>query len=149
MGLGSINRANGTTDFYQWGLNCQFLKFTDAQCEDVLNQFNITNQDDRDMFWHAFVNCRPFAASDFDVAIYCTQGGGLAKWDEGAMRYKFVTAPNPGTFLATYDYVPEEWSVQPCNNKIKIDDRDAAKIHSDYMSKVDGGDIEDGYQDYL
>lgn len=113
----SIKRANGSTDFHQWGLNCQELNMSDDQLTEMLDDFGITDQNQRDEFWNAYVNCKPLTASDFiNFAVYGTQGGGLAKWVEENKCYVFVTPPAGGIMLGVGDPVPEEWSVEPtCN----------------------------------
>ncbi len=53
----SVNRADGTTDYYQWGENCKRLLYSAEQCVDILNNHGAEHeQADRDMFWHAYGN---------------------------------------------------------------------------------------------
>lgn len=110
----SIKYADGRTSYHQWGLNCKELNMTDEQCSDLLDDFKVTDRDQRDEFFNAFVNSRPLTAADFpDIAVYVTQGGGLAKWVEDRKSYVFLTPPAAGIQLGVGDNVPEEWGVQP------------------------------------
>lgn len=117
MTIKATTREDGTTDYYQWGLNCQQLKYTDAQCTDVLDSFKILDQELRDTFWHAFVNGDPrdLEPEEFQFAVYATQGGGFAKWNQERDCYTFVQAPPANVGFCTGDKVPDEWGTEPAN----------------------------------
>lgn len=118
--LYSTKRENGTTDYYYWGLNCQIMGMTDLECRKVINAHDPEmSLDNRDTFWEGFVNGHVWQPHEFTkFSVYITQGGGIAKDDKLQKRYVFVVPPAAGTNLGCHDYVPEEWSVHPANNKV-------------------------------
>ena len=53
---------------------------------------------------------------DYDFAVWGTQGGGLAKWDNSRVSYVFVESPDWWPNQEGKE-VPKEWGIMPANEK--------------------------------
>ena len=58
--IGVVSIDNRNPDYWQWGLNCKLLGFTNEQTQCAVSHWEDSmSREQRDLFWEGYVNGRP------------------------------------------------------------------------------------------